>query len=184
VATQPEVEEVPEGPHPEDGNPNASRKEYRMGRSERPHSVVLGNHDEWVDGHKEIATNFVESGESYHRKTTVVDIYFTSKIADSMDPDPEPKSMIECRKRSDSDKWKAAIEVELCSLCKREVFGLAVPTPPKVIPVGCKWVFLRKRNEHGQVVRYKARLVAQGFTQRPDIDHDETYSPVMSDITF
>jgi hypothetical protein len=72
--------------------------------------------------------------------------------------------MIKCRKHSDWDKWKATIEAELHSLCKREVFGLAVPTPPKVIPVGCKWVFLRKRNEHGQVVRYKVRLVAQGFT--------------------
>jgi hypothetical protein len=144
----------------------------------------MGNHDEWEDDHEEITTNYVESRESYHRKTTVVDIYFASKIADSMDPDPEPKSMIECRKRSDWDKWKAAIEAELRSLCHREVFGPAVPTPPKVIPVGCKWVFLRKRNEHGQVVRYKARLVAQGFTQRPGIDYDETYSPVMSGITF
>ena len=34
------------------------------------------------------------------------------------------------------------------------------------------------------VVKYKAMLVAQGFTQRPGIDYDETYSPVMSGITF
>ena len=34
------------------------------------------------------------------------------------------------------------------------------------------------------MVRYKARLVAQGFTQRPDIDFNETYSLVMSGITF
>jgi hypothetical protein len=34
------------------------------------------------------------------------------------------------------------------------------------------------------VVRYKARLVAQGFTQRPGIDFNETYSPFMSGITF
>jgi hypothetical protein len=33
------------------------------------------------------------------------------------------------------------------------------------------------------VVRYKARLVAQGFMQRPGIDYDETYSTVMSGIT-
>jgi hypothetical protein len=144
----------------------------------------MGNHDEREDDHEEIATNYVESGESYNKKTTIVDIYFASKIVDSMDPDPEPKSLIECRKRLDWDKWKAAIEAELRSLCQREVFGLAVPTPPKVILVGCKWVFLWKRNEHGQVVRYKTRLVAQGFTQRPGIDYDETYSPIMSGILF
>jgi hypothetical protein len=34
------------------------------------------------------------------------------------------------------------------------------------------------------VVRYKARLVAQGFMQRPGIDFNETYSPVMNEITF
>jgi hypothetical protein len=34
------------------------------------------------------------------------------------------------------------------------------------------------------VVRYKARLAAQGFTQRPNIDFNETYSPVMNRITF
>jgi len=50
--------------------------------------------------------------------------------------------------------------------------------------VGFKWVFVRKRNENNEVVRYKARLVAQGFTQRPGIDYNETYSPVMSGITF
>jgi hypothetical protein len=34
------------------------------------------------------------------------------------------------------------------------------------------------------VVRYKARLVAQGFTRRPGVDFNETYSPVMNGITF
>ena len=95
MATQPEVEEVPEGHHPEDGNPNASRAHHRIGRSERPNSIVTGNHDEWEDDHEEIATNYVESEESYHRKATIVKIYFASKIADLMDLDLEPKSMIE-----------------------------------------------------------------------------------------
>ena len=43
---------------------------------------------------------------------------------------------------------------------------------------------MRKRNEENQIVRYKARLVAQGFSQRPGFDFDETYSPVMDGITF
>ena len=86
--------------------------------------------------------------------------------------------------RSDWVKWKKAIEMELRSLKKRQVFGPVARTPPNVPPLGYKWVFVRKRNENNVVVRYKARLVAQGFTQRPDIDFSETYSPVMSGITF
>ena len=50
--------------------------------------------------------------------------------------------------------------------------------------VGHKWVFVRKRNENNEVVRYKARLVAQGFSQRAGVDFEETYSPVMDGITF
>ena len=59
-----------------------------------------------------------------------------------------------------------------------------MPTPPGILPVGYKWVFIRKRNENNEVVRYKARLVAQHFTQRPGVDFNETYSPVISGITF
>jgi hypothetical protein len=41
-----------------------------------------------------------------------------------------------------------------------------------------------KKNENNEVVRYKVRLVVQGFTQRPDIDFNKTYSPVMNGIIF
>ena len=57
-----------------------------------------------------------------------------------MDPDLEPESMKSVG--SGWDKWEAAIEVELCLLYKREVFGPAVPTPPKVILIGCCWYIL------------------------------------------
>jgi len=43
---------------------------------------------------------------------------------------------------------------------------------------------VRKCNEKNEIMRYKARLVAQDFSQRPGIDYKETYSPVMDAITF
>jgi hypothetical protein len=57
------------------------------------------------------------------------------------------------------EQWKA-IEAELNSLKKRKVFMEVISTSPRTFPI-----FVRKRNENNEMVRYKAMLVAQGFTQ-------------------
>ncbi|KAL2235502.1 UNVERIFIED_CONTAM: Retrovirus-related Pol polyprotein from transposon TNT 1-94, partial [Sesamum indicum] len=103
-----------------------------------------------------------------------------SKTVQIMDENEnDPQTMEEGRHRNDWKSCKTAIQDELDSLNKREVFGPIIPTPKDVKPVGYKWVFIRKRNERNKVVRYKARLVAQGFTQKLEIDYTETYSPVV-----
>jgi hypothetical protein len=121
------------------------------------------------------------------RNKIVVDNIFSFKVAFDItrsNDDIEPQSVEECRRRNDWPMWKEAIQAELNSLAKREVFGPVVQTPEGVSPVGYKWVFVRKRNEKNEIVRYKARLVAQGFLQKPGIDYEETYSPVVDAITF
>ena len=93
------------------------RTNTNAGTSKHSDPVVMGNHTV-PEGIKEISTNYIDSGESYDRKTTLVDIYFSSKIAKTLQLDPEPKSMKECLKRLDWPKWKEAIEAELRSLNK------------------------------------------------------------------
>ena len=51
--------------------------------------------------------------------------------------------------------------------------------PENIKPVGYKWVFILKINENNEIVRYKARLVAQDYFQRPKIEYGESYSLVM-----
>ena len=50
--------------------------------------------------------------------------------------------------------------------------------------VGFKFIFTKKRNAQGHVVRYKVCLVAQEFTQQPEVDYDFIYSHVMDSNTF
>ncbi|KAK2434187.1 putative mitochondrial protein [Trifolium repens] len=140
-----------------------------------------------IQENKEISMNYVTSGIEWNRNNVNVDDVFAYKIALDIindNEDHEPRSIKDCRQSENWPKWKDAIEAKLNSLHKRQVFGPVVRTPEGVKPVGYKWVFVRKRNENGEIVRYKARLVAQGFSQRPGVDYDETYSPVVDATTF
>src|SRR3954468_23073171 len=44
--------------------------------------------------------------------------------------------------------------------------------------IGTKWIFKNKQDEHGTIIRNKARLVAQGYSQVEGLDFDETFAPV------
>ena len=90
----------------------------------------------------------------------------------------EPTTVEEAMSCSENKNWQEAMEAEFQSLSTNQVWDLV--TPPKDCKViNSKWVFKCKLGQHGQVERYKARLVAQGYSQRPGIDYEETFAPVV-----
>ncbi|GKC30450.1 putative ribonuclease H-like domain-containing protein [Tanacetum coccineum] len=73
--------------------------------------------------------------------------------------------------------WIEAIQEELLQFKLQEVWTL-VELPNGKRAIGTKWVFRNKKDERGIVIKNKARLVAQGYTQEEGIDYDEVFAPV------
>ena len=90
----------------------------------------------------------------------------------------EPTTVHEALTGTDKEKWKSAMNAEYMSLMSNDVWELTEP-PEDCNIVKCKWVFRLKVGPNGLIERYKARLVAQGYSQRQGQDYEETFSPVV-----
>lgn len=86
----------------------------------------------------------------------------------------EPNSFEEANQ---SKEWRKAMEEEMQALLQNETWDI-VPKPKDVKPISCKWVYKLKVRPDGSIDRYKARLVARGFSQTYGLDYEETFSPV------
>ena len=89
----------------------------------------------------------------------------------------DPKTVEEALRSPYAKYWIAAMKKEIDSLRKTQTWRL-VPLPEGVRPIGGKWVFRTKRNDKGDIIEFKARWVAKGYSQKPGVDYLETYAPV------
>ncbi|GJS28586.1 putative ribonuclease H-like domain-containing protein [Tanacetum coccineum] len=86
----------------------------------------------------------------------------------------EPKEVVQALK---DPSWIEAMQEELLQFKLQEVWTL-VELPNGKRAIGTKWVFRNKKDDRGIVIKNKARLVAQEYTQEEGIDYDEVFSPV------
>jgi len=85
-----------------------------------------------------------------------------------------PKSVEEAMK---DQNWKETMLEEMRALNKNHTWEL-VTRPKGVKSVGCRWIFNLKYKADGTLERYKARLVARGYTLSYGINYLETFAPM------
>lgn len=89
---------------------------------------------------------------------------------------PDPKMYHQATSRHDTPEWIATMNKELSTIERMGVWE-EVELPAGEHALGTTWVYKRKTNAVNELIKYKARLCAQGFSQVEGFDYEETYAP-------
>ena len=89
-----------------------------------------------------------------------------------------PTSYADAMRSPYSKEWHKAMRSELDNIKNHKVWSL-VDRPRHKKPISVRWVYRYKPHKEKEEERFRARLVARGFLQRPGQDYHEIFSPVM-----
>ena len=98
-------------------------------------------------------------------------------------PHSEPKTYKEAINSVNSKDWIKAMDEELENMRETGTWEVS-QLPEGRKSIGSKWVFKTKFDANGNIAQRKARLVAQGFSQRYGVDYDEVFAPVARGATM
>ncbi|GBM93105.1 Retrovirus-related Pol polyprotein from transposon TNT 1-94 [Araneus ventricosus] len=90
-----------------------------------------------------------------------------------------PKTFKETQISPNKEKWDEAMSEEIKLMQNRKVWDLVEPKSNMKV-LGCRWVYNIKHDEKNNVKKYKSRLVAQGFEQRPGVDFTDVFAPLVN----
>lgn len=90
-----------------------------------------------------------------------------------------PQSYVEVQTSPHKVYWDEAMNEEMRSLMKNDVFERVARETVTERPIGSRWVYALKGKTDGKIERFKARLVAKGYNQKYGLDYNETYCSVV-----
>ncbi|KAH9146714.1 hypothetical protein AeRB84_009434 [Aphanomyces euteiches] len=97
-------------------------------------------------------------------------------MAFALSSDELPTTIRQAYASDERDAWIEATEAKYESLMDYNTWTLC-EIPPDRKPIGSRWLFTKKFAADGSLSRYKARLVAQGFTQIAGMDVTDVFAP-------
>ena len=131
------------------------------------------------------SVNFVQGSSPYLTLPEALDCAFitATQALSTTARSTFPNSYAEAMTRPDAQFYHEAACKEIDALLENKTWELA-KLPPGRKAIGSRWVFVIKHKADGSVERYKARLVAQGYSQRPGLDYGETYASTVKWATL
>ncbi|PLW10331.1 hypothetical protein PCASD_21666 [Puccinia coronata f. sp. avenae] len=120
------------------------------------------------------ASNIIEGPR--RRQALVIHRHQANLIVGEPTSLKDPRTFGDVLGRLDEAHWLMAVEVELNNIRRHEVWVVAPLTPGAKL-LDTTWVFKRKFDANGELLKYKARLCVRGFGQVEGIDYDATFAP-------
>ncbi|KAG8478601.1 hypothetical protein CXB51_028410 [Gossypium anomalum] len=159
---------------------NQKQVEYQINTESTPQTITKIENRVASSPQYSIAKNRTRREIKPPKKYAEADLVaYALNVAEDIDTNQKPSNYSKAVSYEDSEKWMFAMQEEMESLHKNRTWDL-VKLPKGKKAVRCKWVFKKKKGTpRVEERRYKARLVAKGYSQIPEVDFTDVFSPVV-----
>ncbi|GKB58682.1 ribonuclease H-like domain-containing protein, partial [Tanacetum coccineum] len=166
-----EYHEIPNDDERVDLSLNSDQRSQSINR----HSFVPGGDVNTIDFPNDNSKNDAQSSDDIFSPQDEQVFTLEDNIVSEGNMNQIPTTSSQASKYS---YWSDARNDEIDALLRNDTWEL-IDLPKDRKTIGSKWIFKIKYKSGGEINRYKARLVAQGFNQKEGIDYEKTFSPVV-----